>query len=306
MDDPLQLLISHEIQSFLIDRRARHCAITTVEFYSDGLRQFCAWALTQDAYVMADLTPELLRNYLLHLEAIGRNPGGCHAAFRCIKAFLLWWEGEADPEGWRNPVRKLQAPKISLEPLPGLALPDFVKMVQVCERDFYGIRDRAIMMVLLDSGCRRAELIAINVNDLNTGTGEILILHGKGNKRRSVYIGSKSRRAVARYLRKRGSVTGNDPLWITRAGTRMSEEGLRQVIVHRAKQAGMEKAPGLHDFRRAFALNCLRNGMDTFTLKRLMGHESLVILERYLALVQGDLSHVHERHGPVDNIDLDQ
>ena len=60
-------------------------------------------------------------------------------------------------------------------------------------------------------------------------------------------------------------------------------------------------APSLHSFRRAFALECLRNGMDIYSLQHLMGHADLQILRRYLAQTDQDTEVAHRRGGPVDN-----
>jgi integrase/recombinase XerD len=73
---------------------------------------------------------------------------------------------------------------------------------------------------------------------------------------------------------------------VTGNGSRRA--GIRQVVRRAAGRAGVDE-PGMHDFRRAFAINSLRNGMDVATLQRLLGHSSLEVVNRYLALVEDDL-----------------
>ena len=90
-------------------------------------------------------------------------------------------------------------------------------------------------------------------------------------------------------------------MWLTRDGGQLTKGGIRELVRRRAKQVGI-KAPGLHEFRWAFALNFLRNGGDIITLQRLLGHSSLVIINRYLALVDDDLKAAIEKHGVVDNL----
>ena len=72
------------------------------------------------------------------------------------------------------------------------------------------------------------------------------------------------------------------------------------MLTRRAEEAGVEE-PALHDFRRAFALSMLRNGTDIFTLAKLMGHEGITILQRYLKQTDQDTEEAHRRAGPVDN-----
>ena len=69
------------------------------------------------------------------------NRGGVHAVFRAFRTFLRWWETETEPEGWSNPLRKVQAPKVPNEPLEPLSVADLKAMVATCDKSFYGQRD---------------------------------------------------------------------------------------------------------------------------------------------------------------------
>jgi integrase/recombinase XerD len=187
-----------------------------------------------------------------------------------------------------------------IEPLEPVELATVKQMLSVCEHgSLVGERDRAILLALLDTGARAGELLNMNLEDLNYATGEIIIRCGKGRKPRVVFLGKKSRRALRAYLKTRRN---EEPaLWVTKFGTRLSYDGLRAVITHRAKLAEVE-SPQLHDFRRAFALNFLRNNPgEIFALQRLMGHADLQVLRRYLAQTEQDLLEAHRRGSPVDN-----
>jgi len=81
---------------------------------------------------------------------------------------------------------------------------------------------------------------------------------------------------------------------------RLGYDGLRGILNRRAQEAGVEE-PALHDFRRAFALSMLRNGMDIFTLAKLMGHEGISVLQCYLKQTNLDTEEAHRRASPVDN-----
>ncbi|MGC9360724.1 MAG: tyrosine-type recombinase/integrase [Anaerolineae bacterium] len=90
-------------------------------------------------------------------------------------------------------------------------------------------------------------------------------------------------------------------LWVTSQGTRLGLQSLHLVLRRRSKDAGIE-ASSLHSFRRAFALSCLRSGMDIFALQRLMGHADISILRRYLAQTHEDLLRAHMQHSPVESM----
>lgn len=91
--------------------------------------------------------------------------------------------------------------------------------------------------------------------------------------------------------------------WVSDEKERITYGGLRAIIFRRAKQAGIKK-PSLHSFRRAFAINMLRAGVDVFSLQRLMGHADLQVLRRYLAQTTEDIAQAHRLGSPVDKAHL--
>lgn len=141
-------------------------------------------------------------------------------------------------------------------------------------------------------------LCALDIDDVDAIQGDVLIRNGKGGKPRMVIIGKRTRKALRFYLRFR--IDDNDAMWVTDEGNRLSYFTLNLILKRRSKQANVVK-PELHDFRRAFALNCLRAGMDVFSLQRLMGHAGLSVLQRYLAQTDDDIRAAHAKASPVDN-----
>jgi site-specific recombinase XerD len=287
------------MEAFLIDRKARGSANGTQIFYAAKLRLFSDYCEGQAVTQISQITPTLIREYLLDLER-KHNPGGRHAAFRTLRAFLYWYEAEVEPEGWKNPARKVKAPRVGTEPLEPVSFDAVSRMIGACQRGtFAGDRDEALLLCLLDTGARAAEFLAINLEDLNQARGDCLIRAGKGHKPRTVYVGRQSRRALRRYLL--GRHDDHPALWVTREGERLGYDGLRAVLTRRAKQAGVTE-PTAHDFRRAMALSMLRNGTDVFTLAKLMGHEGIAVLQRYLRQTTADTEQAHRRAGPIDNL----
>ena len=85
-----------------------------------------------------------------------------------------------------------------------MPLDDLRAMLDTCERHtFGGDRDRAMLMTLLDTGARVSEFLALDVGDVDTKSGQVIIKHGKGDNGRATFIGAKTRREVLRYLRNR-------------------------------------------------------------------------------------------------------
>lgn len=283
-----------------MDRKSQNMSKGTLYFYRKKLELFTAYCDGQIITRIEQLTPDIIRRYLLHLESTGHNPGGIHAAFRALRTFLYWFESENEPDGWKNPIRKVKAPRVSIEPIEPVELDTVQALIKTCSGGtFTAVRDKALLLFLLDTGARAFEVTAANLADIEQVNGSILIRQGKGRKPRTVFFGQKTRRALRAYLKVRGQNDG--ALWVTDDGERLTYWGLNEIIRRRAKAAKVEK-PGLHDFRRAFALNFLRNNPgEIFSLQKLMGHADLQILRRYLAQTEQDLQAAHRRGSPVDN-----
>ena len=291
-------ILAH-IHAFMIDKNSQGLSAKTLGFYQQKLLPFARWCHSHDVNMVEDITPALLRNYLLHLERTGHNEGGRHAYYRSIRVWLRWYENEVEPPNWKNPINKVKAPRLPIEPIEPITIKEFECLLKAASLARMAERDRAILYTLLDTGARAAEFLSLNLADVNIANGAILIRKGKGGKPRTVFIGKKTRRTLRAYVRTR--TDDSDALWITTSGGRLTQSGLRQVLKRLAARAGITEH-GAHDFRRAFALNMLRNGCDIFTLARLMGHSSIQVLQRYLAQTTADTEAAAARFGVVDKL----
>ena len=184
----------------MIDRQARGLSPGTVAFYRQKLGLLQRHLDSQAVVAVEDITPRILRVFFVTLSET-HTPGGVHAIYRAVRAFLNWWQTETDPSDWSNPIRKLHPPRVPEQILSPIPLEDLRAMLKTCERrTFAGDRDRALLLCLLDSGCRRAEFCALNIGDVNLASGRALVRHGKGHRPRAVFLGAKSRRALVAYL----------------------------------------------------------------------------------------------------------
>lgn len=286
------------IATYLHACRSRNLSEGTLEFYNKKLRAFSGFCLENDVETISGIHADLIRHFLIVLAEKNHSPAGVHCYYRAVKTFLKWYEREAEPENWHNPINKVKSPIIPLEPLDPVSIDTIKSLLSTCKRGtLTDARDRASLMLLLDTGVRLAEFLSLNIGDVDLITGVILIRSGKGRKPRSVYLGEKSRQALRRYLKKR--IDHNPVLWVSKFGERLSETGLRMMLRRRAAQAGVP-VPSPHDFRRAFAIERWRAGVDILTISRLMGHTSLQVMNRYLKQMGADLEKVARQSSPVD------
>jgi integrase/recombinase XerD len=163
-------------------------------------------------------------------------------------------------------------------------------------------RNRAILLLLLDTGLRASELIHIRLEDLDMKANKIKIL-GKGNKERSVPISSRTAQALWRYIAQRAERRPGDAVFITSSGAPLTRRDLYHRLNDIGKRAGVQDVHP-HRFRHTFAILYLRNGGDVYTLQAILGHTTLEMVRHYARIAQTDIETVHRRASPVDNMRL--
>jgi integrase/recombinase XerD len=181
-------------ETFITARKAEGLSAGSLKYYREKINIFLAWCEAQAVTQVQDVTPDLLRHFLLSM-AEKHNAGGVHGIYRGVRAFLRFIEAEEVLPAWRSPTRKVKAPKVELDPIEGVSLVDVSALLATCKRDtFVGMRDTAILLALLDTGARLSEFLAINVSDVGAD-GAITLRHTKAKKPRTVFLSTKTRRA---------------------------------------------------------------------------------------------------------------
>ena len=291
--------LQNAAEAFLTDCRIRKLSPNTIEFYREKLARFTAYAKSQKVNDLDQADTDLLRRFFLWLEENGHNPGGRHAWFRTLRAFFRWMENEL--EGYTSPLRKLKPPKVDVPPIEGASMDEVQALLDTCDNSFAGLRDKALILVLLDTGIRAGELLALDWPDIDLMAGKVIIRKGKGGKFRFVFLGRLARQALRKYAGQRKDDHPAVFIGVKRQ-ERLTYGGLMIILNRRARQAGLPQAPSPHDFRRAAALQMLRSGADVVSVSRLLGHAGLNTVKRYLAQTDADLQEVHNRHSPVSNL----
>jgi integrase len=147
-----------------------------------------------------------------------------------------------------------------------------------------GARDAGLLAVLYGAGIRRAELVALDLEDYTAETGALLVRSGKGNKQRIVYATNGSRDALDAWLQTRGPAPG--PLfWPVNKGgrmiaRRMTPQAVLGIARKRAADARVRRFSP-HDLRRSFISDMLDTGVDVSSIQQLAGHASPSTTVRY-------------------------
>ncbi len=211
---------------------------------------------------------------------------------RGLKAFGNWCAAEelAAASGFRA----LRRPKVPRRLIAPFSDPELRSLLALADE-----RERALALVLFDTGLRLSELVSLRVGDVRPdGTLHVV---GKGTKERIVPLGSTARRALVRYLGTRARSTVADPLFTGRQGG-LSQRGTQQAIARLGQRAGVSTRCSPHTFRHTFARGYLVNGGDVFSLRQILGHAMLDMVRRYVTLSEADLVARHRTASPADRL----
>ena len=237
------------LSAFLLDRKASELSLRTLDFYREKLDRFFKFCQQQNILFVTQITAGIIREYMLYMaEVRHNNKGNIHGFYRSLRAFLNWFDNEYEPEDWKNPIKKVKAPKQSQEIIEPVSFNSIAALLGSCiEGTFQGDRDTAIILTLLDTGARASEFININLDDIDP-KGTVNIKHGKGDKSRSVFVGKKSKKAIRKYLKHRND--DNPALWVTLSNKRLTYDGLRAILTRRSKLVNIPPPP-IHSFSDA-------------------------------------------------------
>ncbi len=199
-----------------------------------------------------------------------------------------WLVGVLDADTYER-LKAVPAPTGTSLP-PGRYVDDdeWARLFQVTANDTTeaGLRDLAALALLRGSGCRRHELVALDVSDVDLQHCTVKFRTAKGGRQRESAFPEWVREPLAAYLRKRGFLPG--PLFfriqgkrgMLAHGVRLSTSGLHRMFKHRAAQAGMPELV-LHDTRRGYITSALDAGIDTILVARQVGHAQVETTRKY-------------------------
>jgi integrase/recombinase XerD len=270
-----------------------------------------------------------LRRYQEHLHAVGvvdlgevseatvaefatrlREGGPDHPALSATSAArtvvaVRGFHKFAVGDGWttHDPAAGVKPPTPTKRLPKALPLDDVERILEAAGAPgtTLALRDRALLEVLYGTGARISEAVGLDVDDLDTTDG-VVLLRGKGGKQRLVPVGSYARDAVGAYLvRARGDLVtaaSGPALFLNARGGRLSRQSAWTVLVKAADRAGVTRDVSPHTLRHSFATHLLDGGADVRVVQELLGHASVTTTQIYTLVTVENLRQVFATSHP--------
>ena len=202
----------------------------------------------------------------------------------------------------RNPVADLEYPKLRKSLPKYLTMEESARLLQAVSGPNEK-RDYAILMLFLNCGIRRSELVGLNLTDVYEDRIRVV---GKGNKERIVYFGSACRKAIDDYLVERNKkvLTDNKALFGSRDNNRISVSAVHRLVKKALLQAGLDADQfSAHKLRHTAATMMLSGGVDVKTVQEVLGHENLNTTQIYTHIENTELKIAAEAN-PLSKLDF--
>lgn len=203
-----------------------------------------------------------------------------------------------------NPVKDIEFPKVRRALPKYLTLEESSRLLRATKGPNQ-TRDFAILMLFLNCGIRRSELVGLNISDVYDDRIRVV---GKGNKERIVYMGQACRKAVDDYLAERRNIvlTDNRALFGSRDKNRISASAVHRLVKKHMLEAGLDASQlSAHKLRHTAATLMLSNGVDLKTLQEVLGHEHLDTTEIYTHIENTELKVAAEAN-PISHLTIDK
>lgn len=283
------------LESFL--KTLHHLSEHTCKAYQRDLEHIKSYCEQQNIDTWSELDGRQLRGFVAtrHRQGIGgRSLQRNLSAIRTFYRYLLK-QGKVK----NNPAEGIIAPK-SPRKLPKVLDADqTAQLVEIDDDDTLAIRDRAMLELIYSSGLRLAELISLNLNDIDFND-RILTVTGKGNKTRSVPVGRHAIKAIKLWLKSRGSMVDEteQALFISSRGKRISPRSVQDRLKKWAIKQGLPNHVHPHMLRHSFASHLLESSGDLRAVQELLGHADISTTQVYTHLDFQHLAQVYDKTHP--------
>jgi len=326
----IPVTIERSMELFYTYCRSKQLRPKTMQAYRQGLELFAAWLQQQGIEHVTEIREMTIRSYILNLQERGKyavcadecskesnhpehrsdylqnlSNVTINGYLRYIRVYLNWMVENDILD--RSPMRRIKLLKQQRQPKDYLNDEEVKLLLRMFDRNEYQERrDMMVAMLMLDSGTRIGETLAITMDkiDLHEQTVFLPAENTKGKKDRTVFFSKKVARELRAWIRCKEEACDSLYLFpVKSTGYKLKISNYEANFRRYMARTGIDKKVSPHTLRNNFAKRCLMSGMDIYTLSRILGHSSIKITERnYLDITDEDLKLRYAGHSPMDNL----
>lgn len=277
----------------------RNYSDKTIVAYRKDIEQFRSFVKDDGGKDFCFIASEDVREWIVSLMDGGFSAASVNRKLSSLRSFykFLMKKGEVV----KDPLNRVVGPK-KVKPLPVfLRESEMDELLDVVDYGdgFAGCRDRLILQMFYETGIRLAELVSLNVSDVDCYSSCIKVT-GKRNKQRLIPFGSELKEAIIGYTDKRSEVAAaaEASFFIQKKGVRISRSAVYKLVKRNLSKVVVCKKKSPHVLRHTFATSMLNNEAELGVVKELLGHASLAATEVYTHTTFEELKKVYKQAHP--------
>jgi integrase/recombinase XerC len=286
-----------------IDRFIRHLEFErrlsplTCKNYRRDLKTLAAYCEQSGVGEWKDLDSEHVRAYAAACFRKGLSSKSIQRRLSAARTFFRYLIREKEVR--KNPIASVSAPKGKKRLPDNLDADRMARLLQISGDGPIVDRDRAILELLYSSGLRLAELIDLNLGDVDMHDATVHVT-GKGNKDRIVPVGRHALKALRQWAITRPDLAAADEkaLFVSNRGSRISSRSVQSRVKHWAKKQGIDTNVYPHLFRHSFATHMLESSHDLRGVQELLGHANISTTQVYTHLDFQHLAQIYDQTHP--------
>jgi integrase/recombinase XerC len=243
------------------------------------------------------LDAQHIRNWVARRHRQGLGGRSLSRALSALRSFLYFLVRENQLKN--NVAKGIRAPKAPRKLPEPLDADEMGQLLKACDEEPLTIRDMAMLELMYSSGLRLAELVSLNLGEVDLADGSVPVT-GKGGKSRIVPVGRQARKALQHWLQTRSTLAneGEMALFVSKQGKRITPRAIQQRFRLWGIKQGLDSRVHPHKLRHAFASHLLESSGDLRAVQELLGHADISTTQIYTHLDFQHLAEVYDKAHP--------
>jgi integrase/recombinase XerC len=294
MDDSALAWLPRFLSYLSVERRLSAHTDTS---YRGDLQRFVAYCDRSHVRAWRAVDSQHVRMFAAAEFRRGASPRTIQRRLSALRSFFNFMLRERALDA--NPAVGVQAPKARKRLPETMDVDLMARLLEFRTDTQLGVRDKAIMELFYSSGLRLAELVGLNLGDVDRGDRTVRVL-GKGSKTRIVPVGKHALDAIARWLKERSTLAavGEPALFISNRGARLGPRAIQKRVAGWARRQGIGRHVHPHLFRHSFATHLLESSQDLRGVQELLGHANISTTQVYTHLDFQHLAKIYDAAHP--------